>query len=255
MRPLLVDLFLSVAIIAAFFFAVPQDIVASPATLDPTSEELIRMGANGEAIQQARAEVLALLSQSNSCSGWFLSAEPDVVEKFRSLRFVVDEKSSGDIRKLENSPDGSGYYQPYVALTGQNVGWGSSITLNAHGAFFKKDAPVLLISRSDELGHYVSFRNLEVGDYPGATLPARILTMLHELGHVVNLLPLDARVPSGPLLSVRNTEEVLRHCGTQIRAHKKLSKIFTANAGSPSSAGWPQEAIAPRPVRRGRFSQ
>lgn len=221
-----------------------------PASLDPAADALLTLGSDGEAIQQARMEVLSLLSEPNSCSAWFQTAEPEVAEKFRSLVFAVDAAGSGDILKLDSWSKDDGYYQPYVARTGQNVGWGSTITLNQNGAFFKKIAPVRVVSNFNDKGYFKPSRSLVVGAYEGATLRARIVALLHELGHVVNLLPMDSGVPSGPSISVQNTEKVLHYCGAQIRAHKKPSRANGNAAILSASAPMPQDsfAIKPRPL-------
>src|SRR5262249_1978638 len=109
------------------------------------------------------------------------------------------------------------YYEPYVAHTGQNVGWGSTITINAKGAFFKDWAPVRIIGNDSGQGYVKAFMKLIVGNFGGASREARVLTLLHELGHVLDMLPVDAHVPSGPQLSTQNTGVVLQHCGAQIR--------------------------------------
>lgn len=193
----------------------------SAPALDPTSEELFAMGPDGEVIEQAREQVLALLSETNTCSRWYLAGDPDAVDRFRSLRYDIDLDGASAIRRLSSWHDDPSYYQPYVARTGQNVGRGSTITLNAHGAFFKNSAPVQVVEQLSGGGYFVSFRTLRVGSYTGATLQARILSLLHELGHVLNMLPLDAGIPSGPQLSVHNTQQVLRYCGQQIDADVK----------------------------------
>ena len=232
-----------------------QRLVANTASLsresfDPTRDALLALGSDGEAIEQARAEVLTMLSQSGSCSAWFQAAEPEVVEKFRSLQFAVDPTGAGEILKLAVWRDDGGYYQPYVARTGQNVGWGSTITLNGNGAFFKKMAPVRIVTSLNDKGYPSADRPLLVGSYSGATLPARILVMLHELGHIVNLLPIDSGVPSGPSISVQNTDTVLHHCAAQIRSHKKPSY---AGAGATLSASGPvlRDSFATKPRPRG----
>lgn len=255
MHPALRCLSVVLSFTVASLSSTPTIYAASLTTADPVAEELLGMGPEGETIQLARGEVIAILSESNSCSAWFLSAEPEVVEKFRSLRFVVDPNGIGEIRKVEAQRDEPGYYQPYVARTGQNVGWGSTIALNAHGAFFRKDAPVRVVSQLDEPGYFASFRPLVVGGYPGATLQARILTMLHELGHIVNLLPVDAGVPSGPILSVHNTEQVLHYCGSQIRAHKKATRMIVVSASTTSPNAQPPRALLSKPPSRGRWMQ
>jgi len=221
-----------------------------PASLDPTRDALLAFGADGEAIQQARAEVLDILSDSSPCSAWFQAAEPRVADKFRSLRFEIDTKGIAEILKLTIWRDDGGYYQPYVARTGEGVGWGSTITLNANGAFFKKMAPVRTVSSMEDTGYRSSPEQpLRIGGFAGATLPARIVAMLHELGHIVNLLPVDSGVPSGPSISVQNTEKVLHYCGAQIRSHKKPS--HATSVGTIVSATGPVMpdtfALQPRP--------
>ncbi len=250
MHPALKRFFAVLMVVSVSLYFIAPTHASLSATLDPSAEELLAMGPAGDNIEQAREAVLAILSQPNSCSAWFSSAEPQVAEKFRSLRFAVDSNGVGEIRKLEAPREESGYYQPYVARTGQNVGWGSTITFNAHGAFFKKDAPVRVVSQLDQPGYYASFKVLTVGGYAGASLQARILTILHELGHIVDLLPLDAGVPSGPPISVRNTDLVIHYCGSQIHSFKKLTRVITASASAPSNLQPPQ-AMPSKPPSRG----
>jgi hypothetical protein len=226
-----------------------------PASLDPAGDALLTLGSDGKAIRQARAEVLALLFEPNSCSAWFQAAEPQVFEKFRSLEFAVDGAGARDILKLAAWREDDGYYQPYVARTGQNVGWGSTVTLNENGAFFKKMAPVRVVTSFDDKGYFKSSRSLSIGNYEGATLPARILALLHELGHVVNLLPIDSGVPSGPAISVQNTEKVLRQCGAQIHAHRKPSRETNSAATLTAATPQFQDPFAAKPKTRGASLQ
>src|SRR6267154_1260999 len=192
-----------------------------PTAVDPADQELLELGRVGETIQRVRVEVIALLSEETACSAWFRSAEPDAAAKFRSLRYVLDSSGPAEIVTSRDSQDSSLAIHPYVARAAQNVGWGSTITLNANGAFFRQVAYVrTLPSPSDFIGGK-SFRPLFVGDFSGATPAARIFSLLHEFGHVVDMLPIDAGSPGSPLVSVENTSAVLAHCGSQIRAHAK----------------------------------
>ena len=188
---------------------------------DPVEKELLDLGRFGESIQNVRAEVLGLLAEESSCSAWFRSAEPEAAAKFRSLRYVVDSAGPGEILKIQELPDPVVTIQPYVARTGQNVGAGSIITLNAHGAFFQELARVRTRNSPIDFTFETKYRLLVVGNLPGGSPAARLLTLLHEFGHVIDILPIDAGVPAGPMLSVRNTETVISHCGFQIRAHAK----------------------------------
>jgi hypothetical protein len=196
---------------------------ASDRVSDPSGDELKSFGPQGVIIEQARADVVSILAAENACSAWFRAAEPQAAEKFRSLRFAVDPSGKSEITKLDPWQISAVFYQPYVARTGQNVGWGSTITLNANGAFFNDWAPVRVIANSQDKGYLKSFRRLAVANFGGATREARILTLLHELGHVLDMLPIDSGVPSGPELSTNNTELVLRHCSPQIREAAKHS--------------------------------
>ena len=196
---------------------------ASDRVADPSGEELKPLGQQGVVIEQARADIISILAGENACSAWFRAAEPQAMEKFRSLRFAVDPSGKAEIRKLDTWQGNAVFYQPYVARTGQNVGWGSTITLNANGAFFNDWAPVRIIVNAQDKGYIKSFRRLAVANFGGATREARILTLLHELGHVLDMLPIDSGVPSGPELSTSNTELVLHRCGHQIREVTKHS--------------------------------
>jgi len=188
---------------------------------DPVENELLELGHFGEGIQNVRAEVLGMLSEENSCSAWFRSAEPEAAVKFRSLRYVVDVAGPGEILKIQEPPNPIVILQPYVARTGQDVGPGSIITLNAHGAFFQELARVRTRYSANDSTFENKYRPLVVGNFSGGSPAARLLTLLHEFGHVIDILPIDAGVPDGPTLSVRNTETVLSHCGSQIKAHAK----------------------------------
>lgn len=206
------------------------------ATLDGVAKELLARGKTGLAVQQVRSEVLALLSETNSCSDWFLSAEPAAQEKFRSLHFDIDPAGSSEILKIEGAQARTDYYHPYVARTRQAVGLGSTITLNANGAFFKASAYVRDLSHPGERNSFVTFRALLVGNYSGGSPEARLLTVLHEFGHIVDLLPVDFGEPSAAFLSVQNTAVVLHHCNSQIHDHAKhlrlsesLGKVLSPN--------------------------
>lgn len=188
---------------------------------DPVERELLDLGRFGEGIQNVRAEILGLLSEQSSCSAWFRAAEPEAVAKFRSLRYVVDFEGPGEILKIQEPNNPVVAIQPYVARTGQDVGPGSTITLNAHGAFFQESARVRTRYSPNDVTTENKYRALAVGNFSGGSPAARLLTLLHEFGHVTDILPVDAGVAEGPMLSVRNTETVLSHCGSQIRAHAK----------------------------------
>jgi hypothetical protein len=183
---------------------------------DPVETELLAGGDHGAVIAEARQGVLDILGQPNACSDWFRSKEPDVAEMFRSLEYQIDDGGDTFVEKII-LPNGDWLFlQPYAARSRQNVGPGSTIILNAHGAFFSKAAVVIRMYRQGGPTTAEPPRSLRVGGYFGSSLEAREVTLLHELGHIIDLLPLDAGTPDGPALSTHNTDEVVRHCGAQI---------------------------------------
>src|SRR5882724_7467105 len=159
----------------------------SDTLVDPVEKELLDLGHFGEGIQNVRAEILGLLSEESSCSAWFRAAEPEAAAKFRSLRYVVDSAGPGEILKIQDGADGAVAMQPYVARTGQNVGQGSTITLNAHGAFFQELARVRTRNSPNDFTLDNKYRSLVVGNFPGGSPAARLLTLLHEFGHIIDI--------------------------------------------------------------------
>jgi hypothetical protein len=78
-------------------------------------------------------------------------------------------------------------------------------------------------------GGPLSFRGaryLKVGPYGGNTLQAQVVTLLHEFGHLLSLLPTDKGDYEGK--SVQNTMEVLRFCRAQVESKDRRS-AFSAS--------------------------
>jgi len=57
---------------------------------------------------------------------------------------------------------------------------------------------------------------LRVGPYTGNSLHAQVLALLHEFGHLVDLLPADGGDEEAK--SMQNTAEVLRFCRAEIES-------------------------------------
>jgi hypothetical protein len=184
---------------------------------DPIENELSQLGAAGYSIAVARQHVLAILRENNACSSWYAQAEPGPAGKFASLHFEIDSNGEDGVVG-EYSYFNVVYREPYVARAQQDVGAGSTITLNSHGAFFVSRAPTKLRVNAD--GPLISqlHRRLRVGIYFGDSLNAQVATLLHEYGHVVGLLPVDRGEAGSALLSTQNTEVVLDHCRKEIEA-------------------------------------
>jgi hypothetical protein len=192
---------------------------------DSVEDELLTMGNVGLAIARARQEVLGILREPNACSAWFARAEPEAADKFASLHFRVD--GEGERFAIgERALSGVYYVGPYIARAQQDVGRGSTITLNAHGAFFEVRAIAKL--RAWEGGPWSSQspKILNVGEYAGASLQAQVTTLLHEYAHVVGLIPIDHGQPDSALISMRNTEEVVHRCRKQIEVPPRRSVVL-----------------------------
>jgi len=172
------------------------------------------MGARGQAIELAREHVLAILRADNSCSAWFREANSDAATIFESLNFSLADgprnilafKSSEEIVLLH----------PYAARVEDNAGPNATILLNAHGPFFVKTAEIVERQTAGGFLRPAGLRELRIDSYAGGTLSAQMITLLHELGHVIGRLPDDSDESSG--LSMQNTERLLHACRAEITA-------------------------------------
>jgi hypothetical protein len=193
---------------------------------DPAQIGLDAMGKPGQTISRARAQVLEILESQNACSAWFQQKDPNPAAAFRTLGFELDRK--GDEYVLESRDLGPGevFRSPYVARVMQADGSYATITINAKGAFFRVQATVQEIHKEGGPKLFRGQRTLRVGPYFGATRPAQVATLLHEFGHLIDLLPTDRDDLDGK--SLHNTDEVLRNCGAAIDALGGRS-VFSAN--------------------------
>jgi hypothetical protein len=189
-----------------------------------TQTALTSLGKKRKSVSAARAKVLEILDADNACSAWFRRLEPDPAHTFRTLSFAMDEKATDYvIERIEGS--NRAFVNPYVATVVQSGGEFQAVTLNAGGAFFRAAATLIRLAKEGGPVQFQGARMLKVGPYMGNTLNAQSTTLLHELGHVIGLLPLDTNDANGQ--SAANTREVLRHCQPEIESatkHHSLSK-------------------------------
>jgi hypothetical protein len=189
---------------------------------DTVPAELATLGKAGVKIARARAEVLALLRSQNACAEWFETKEPSPAATFQSLRFELDRHGPPDIFESKREELIVIMRQPYVARATQDGGAHTAITINANGAFYRPQGQVLKMGLETGPVQADGARLLTVGTYMGDTLPAQIVTLLHEFGHVIDLLPEDADNLDGR--SARNTDEVLRHCRSEVESRAQQAK-------------------------------
>lgn len=189
---------------------------------DTVPAALSTLGKPGQKIAQARQEVLDILRSQNVCAEWFSSKGQRPAATFQSLSFSLDLRGQQDIFKSLKEESLFVVRQPYVARATQDGGAQATITINANGAFYRSQGRVLKLDPEGGPLKMDGIRLLTVGVYPGDTLPAQMVTLLHELGHIINLLPEDADDLDGK--SLRNTSEVLLHCRTEIEARALQAK-------------------------------
>jgi hypothetical protein len=193
---------------------------------DSVKENLATMGKPGQKILRARDRVLEILQTENACSAWFREKDANAAATFQTLGYAVDRHGEDLIHMSKDTDSQYIFRDPYVARVGQDTGAFATITLNAGGAFFHAQATTLAVSREGGLSRIGSPRLMNIGPYPGDTAAGQTLALLHEFGHVVNLLPVDFDNEDGK--SVRNTAEVLRFCRAELESKVKGGSLSVA---------------------------
>jgi hypothetical protein len=189
---------------------------------DVVLAELSLFGRAGVKIARAREEVLEILRSENACTEWFRSKDGKPADTFQSLDFLIDQRGPKDVFESKMTPSTIIFRQPYVARATQDGGAHTVITINAHGAFYRAQGNTLKVVPEGGPVQADGTQPLTVGAYRGDTLPARMVTLLHEFGHIIDLLPGDTDNLDGK--SMRNTDEVLRHCRAEVEARSQLAK-------------------------------
>jgi hypothetical protein len=190
---------------------------------DPVREQWNMIGRPGQEILHARDKVLEILQTDNACSQWYRSKDADAAATFRTLSFELDHKGMDHVVETWGPDSLITFRNPYVASVTQGGGSYSMVTINRNGAFF---VPMANVADQPRDGGPLSFRGvraLKVGPYGGNTLQARVVTLLHEFGHLLDLLPTDKDDYEGK--SVQNTREVLRFCRAQVESKDRRSSF------------------------------
>jgi hypothetical protein len=183
-------------------------------------------------VAAAREAVSTILAGENACSAWFRQFDPDSARTFQSLHFQIELQGPDHVFR-ERGDDGVWIeHGPYIARTLQNTGSGSIVTLNARGAFFRARNQIYQKDWQGGMPYETGIlRNIHVGPYDGGTLRAQIVTLLHELAHVVGAIPEDDSRKFGPGRSQQNTELVLRHCKAVAEISAKRSVLIVVQTG------------------------
>ncbi|PYT95856.1 MAG: hypothetical protein DMG38_25895 [Acidobacteria bacterium] len=209
----------------------PCDLAAQSIHPCSTSSDIVRddlntTGKRGQIILRARDKVLQILQSDNACSAWYRTKDPDPAATFRTLTFALDRDGDVYVRKGPESQGISIIRNPYVARVLQGAGPQSTVTINVNGAFFFSMASVI----DDRFeGGPISFRGsrpIQVGPYRGGSFHAQVLALLHEFGHVIDLLPQDHDDYEGR--SRKNTQDVLYVCRAAVES-KEAPRTFLAS--------------------------
>jgi len=193
-----------------------QAVTPCATSADLVRDDLHTMGKPGRVILRARDKVLTILESENACTGWYRTKDSDPAAVFRTLTFSVDRSGDGFVRE---SPSAEGFAMmrnPYVASVMQDGGRSSTVIINANGAFF---FPAANVVEERYLGGPANFRRpqvIQVGPYVGGSFRAQVLVLLHEFGHVIDLLPEDRDDRDGK--SRQNTLDVLRACRAEVES-------------------------------------
>jgi hypothetical protein len=183
---------------------------------DRVQADLDAMGKAGQKISLARQRVLEILQSENACTGWFQAKDPNPAATFRTLSFSLDQKGPDFIQEFKDAGPLIIYRSPYVAKVFQGDGAYGTITINSNGAFFASLARVEDVPKEGGPRMMHAAHALHVGPYNGGTLRAQMIALLHEFGHMLDLLPTDENNVDGK--SVQNTNEVLRFCRAQVES-------------------------------------
>jgi hypothetical protein len=183
---------------------------------DLVQEDLETKGKPGQKILRARERVLEILQTENACSAWFREKDSNPADTFRTLSFEVDRKAEDFVLESRDADNMNIFRNPYVAKVFQGDGRYATITINTNGAFFSPMARVVEVWKGGGPVSHRGPRLTNVGPYAGDTMHAQVLVLLHEFGHVLDLLPADGNNVDGK--SVQNTNEVLRFCRAEVES-------------------------------------
>ena len=193
---------------------------------DLVQEYLESIGKPGRKILRAREKVLEILETENACSVWFREKDLNPAETFRTLTYVVDRQGEEFILESKAPDNMTIFRNPYVAKVFQGDGRYATITINGKGAFFSPIANVVEVSREGGPVRDRRPRVTDVGPYAGDTMHAQVLVLLHEFGHVLDILPTDENDVGGK--SVHNTNEVLHFCRSEVESKGKRATLSAA---------------------------
>jgi len=181
-------------------------------------------GDEADHLASSRSVVLTILREENACSAWFRDFDPQVVSTFLSLNYYVEK--NGPQRVIREKVVGGDWIEhgPYVARTIQASGPGATVTINGNGAFFRDRGDIHRLEWPTGMAIETGDRRvIHVGPYQGGTLRAQVITLLHELAHVVDAIPEDDSSRFGPARSQKNTDIIVQQCKRSVDSLARAS--------------------------------
>jgi hypothetical protein len=179
-------------------------------------------------IMRARSTVLNILQSENSCSAWLQRTRPDVAKMFASLTYAVERTGSAHVITEIGIRGTWIEHGPYIASTFQDSGPGTTITINANGAFFRDRSEIFKIEWEHGLPLATGkWKIIHAGPFQGGTLPAQAIVYLHELAHVIGAIPVDGPSPALLNRSQENTDEIVHYCKGAVKAAAKSGSHLT----------------------------
>lgn len=206
-----------------------------PKPIETVSVELSTLVSKDKALVSAYFNTLSILSTTNECSLFFggpaasVGVFKQLIGKVRkdSLATSIGIQMSGETVNIHN------------ATTRTEYRLFDRVVINANGPFYQR-----MFSRSK-----LPLRS--IGTFEPNTKEARVLMLLHELGHVMKgedgnwLLPNDGKDNN---LSRLNSKQIEHVCGEQIKAlpkHERKGEVQVTIAGKNDYSSAKERYAAP----------
>src|SRR5262249_50610899 len=140
---------------------------------DIVRAELATMGKRGAIIARAREQTLLILEGQNACARWFQESSPNPAGIFRSLHYEIIDGRPIYTLHMRNGLGGELWKHPWAANAFQYGGKGSTVEINANGAFFKAISRVMNADPSEWRDQPMPQRTLRVAWLPGNSSQAQ----------------------------------------------------------------------------------
>lgn len=180
-------------------------------------------GRETDMVREAVLDVLDLLREEEGKNALadFLGAKaaPVLVDLWRQRR-ILPATFGGTLSKALAGAGISAHAESLVMPVAAAVYYGVHgpyIKLNLEGAFFK-DSVLVWRSTNPEVPYGPRpIAAMHIGAlYRSGSREARVVILLHELGHILDVLEKDSSSPEGRIISEKNTLTIISRCKVQL---------------------------------------